>query len=146
MTLVQIFLPFNANVDLAIAGFSVMLFSGFVLYDTQQIMKRLSPDEHILGECCHGFYPPSRFPARNLVPFVNAAKPSPPLLSRFVLDFADAETGSLTLYLDALNLFLSVLRVVSIRTHSTSPWGHADTSPSSTTRTTDKFASNTSNF
>jgi len=68
MTLVQIFLPFNANVDLAIAGFSVMLFSGFVLYDTQQIMKRLSPDEHILG--------------------------------------------ALQLYLDAINLFLSVLRVL----------------------------------
>ena len=49
-TLVQIFLPFNANMDLAIAAFSVLLFSGFVLYDTQQIMKRLSVDEAILGE------------------------------------------------------------------------------------------------
>lgn len=68
-TLVSIFLPFNANVDLAIAGFSVVLFSGFVLYDTQQIMKRLSVDEAILG--------------------------------------------ALTLYLDFLNLFLSILRVVS---------------------------------
>jgi FtsH-binding integral membrane protein len=67
--LVQIFLPFNANVDLAIASFSVLLFSGFVLYDTQQIMKRLSVDEAILG--------------------------------------------ALTLYLDFLNLFLSILRIVS---------------------------------
>jgi FtsH-binding integral membrane protein len=48
--LVQIFIPFSANVDLAVAGFSVLLFSGFVLYDTQQIMKRLSVDETILGE------------------------------------------------------------------------------------------------
>jgi len=66
---VQIFLPFNANMDLFIACFSVLIFSGFVLYDTQQIMKRLSVDEAILG--------------------------------------------ALTLYLDFINLFLSVLRVVS---------------------------------
>jgi len=56
--------------DLGIACFSVLLFSGFVLYDTQQIMKRVSVDEAILG--------------------------------------------ALTLYLDFLNLFLSVLRVVSL--------------------------------
>lgn len=50
-SLVQLFLPFNATADLLIAGFSVVLFSAFVLYDTQQIMKRLSVDEVILGEC-----------------------------------------------------------------------------------------------
>lgn len=69
-SLVQIFLPFSANVDLAIAGFSVVIFSGFILYDTQQIMKRLSPDEAIVG--------------------------------------------ALSLYVDIINLFLSVLRVVSV--------------------------------
>ncbi|ORY31593.1 inhibitor of apoptosis-promoting Bax1-domain-containing protein [Naematelia encephala] len=68
-SLVQIFLPFNQNVDFAIAAFSVLLFSGFVLYDTQQIMKRLSVDEAILG--------------------------------------------ALTLYLDFLNLFLSILRILN---------------------------------
>jgi FtsH-binding integral membrane protein len=68
--LVQIFLPFNANIDLAIACFSVLLFSGFVLYDTQMIMKRLSVDEHIMG--------------------------------------------ALSLYLDFINLFLSILRIVSV--------------------------------
>lgn len=67
--LIQIFLPFNATVDLGIACFSTLLFSGFVLYDTQQIMKRLSVDEAI--------------------------------------------AGALTLYLDFLNLFLSILRIVS---------------------------------
>ncbi|KAE8541635.1 hypothetical protein D1P53_001804 [Cryptococcus gattii VGV] len=67
--LIQIFLPFNATVDLVIAGFSTLLFSGFVLYDTQQIMKRLSVDEAI--------------------------------------------AGALTLYLDFLNLFLSILRVLN---------------------------------
>jgi hypothetical protein len=68
-SLIQIFLPFNATVDLVIASFGVLLFSAFVLYDTQQIMKRLSVDEAILG--------------------------------------------ALTLYLDFINLFLNVLRVVS---------------------------------
>ena len=48
-SLVQIFLPFNSTVDLVIAGFSVILFSGFILYDTQQIQKRMSPDDHCLA-------------------------------------------------------------------------------------------------
>ena len=73
---VQIFLPFSANFDLFVASFSVLIFSGFVLYDTQQIMRRLSVDEAILG--------------------------------------------SLSLYLDFLNLFLSILRVVS---HRAMLWG-----------------------
>ncbi|CAD6572672.1 MAG: hypothetical protein TREMPRED_000601 [Tremellales sp. Tagirdzhanova-0007] len=68
-SLVHILLPFNANIDLGVACFSVLLFSGFVLYDTQQIMKRHSVDEAILA--------------------------------------------SLILYLDAINLFLSVLRVLN---------------------------------
>jgi FtsH-binding integral membrane protein len=48
-SIVQIFLPFNATFDLVIAGFGVVLFSGFILYDTQQIMKRLSVDEIVLA-------------------------------------------------------------------------------------------------
>ncbi|KAI9633854.1 inhibitor of apoptosis-promoting Bax1-domain-containing protein [Dioszegia hungarica] len=68
-SVVSIFLPFNANFDLVLAGGSVLLFSAFVLYDTQQIMKRLSVDEYVLG--------------------------------------------ALSLYLDAINLFLSVLRVLN---------------------------------
>ncbi|WVQ94937.1 hypothetical protein IAU59_002026 [Kwoniella sp. CBS 9459] len=68
-SLVQLFLPFNAGVDLGIACFSALLFAGFILYDTQMIMKRLSPDEHIIG--------------------------------------------ALQLYLDAINLFLSILRILN---------------------------------
>ncbi|KAL7424507.1 hypothetical protein Q5752_000191 [Cryptotrichosporon argae] len=68
-SLVSLFLPFNSSLDLFIAGFSTLLFSGFVLYDTQMIMKRLSVDEAILG--------------------------------------------ALTLYLDFLNLFLSILRILN---------------------------------
>jgi FtsH-binding integral membrane protein len=47
---VQIFLPFSHGLDVAIACGGVLIFSGYILYDTQQIMKRLSVDEAILGE------------------------------------------------------------------------------------------------
>lgn len=47
---VGIFLPFGKTTDLVIACIGVLIFSGFVLYDTQNIMKRLSVDEAILGE------------------------------------------------------------------------------------------------
>lgn len=80
---VQIFLPFSANFDLFVASFSVLIFSGFVLYDTQQIMKRLSVDEAIM--------------VRSF------------LFTRLSLMIQ----GALSLYLDFLNLFLSILRVVS---------------------------------
>lgn len=68
-SLVGIFLPFNQTFELIVACIGVVIFSGFILYDTQQIMKRLSVDEAIMG--------------------------------------------SLALYLDALNLFMYILRVVS---------------------------------
>ncbi|ODN95794.1 vacuolar protein [Cryptococcus wingfieldii CBS 7118] len=68
-SLISVFLPFNATFDLIIAAFSTLLFSGFVLYDTQQIMQKLSVDEAIVG--------------------------------------------ALTLYLDFLNLFLSILRLLN---------------------------------
>ncbi|KAL1410828.1 hypothetical protein Q8F55_001771 [Vanrija albida] len=67
--LVGIFLPYNQTFDLVISCVGVIIFSGLVLYDTQQIMKRLSVDEAILG--------------------------------------------SLTLYLDFLNLFLYILRLLN---------------------------------
>lgn len=67
--LVQIFLPFNKTFDLAVSAIGVLVFSGYVLYDTQNIMKRLSPDEYIFG--------------------------------------------ALSLYLDFINLFLYILRIVS---------------------------------
>ena len=69
-SLVQIFLPFNAGLDFGIAIFGVLLFSGFIIYDTQTIMKRMSVDEAIISALC--------------------------------------------LYLDAANLFLSILRLVSV--------------------------------
>ncbi|KAJ9107720.1 hypothetical protein QFC21_001180 [Naganishia friedmannii] len=67
--IVQIFLPFNHTTDLVIACFGVLLFSGYTVYDTHAIMKRLSPDEYILG--------------------------------------------ALSLYLDFINLFLYILRVLN---------------------------------
>lgn len=48
--IVGIFLPFGKTTDLVIACIGVLVFSGFVLYDTQNIMKRLSVDEAILGK------------------------------------------------------------------------------------------------
>ncbi|KLT38701.1 UPF0005-domain-containing protein [Cutaneotrichosporon oleaginosum] len=66
---VGIFLPFGKTTDLVIACIGVLIFSGFVLYDTQNIMKRLSVDEAILG--------------------------------------------ALNLYLDFLNLFLYILRILN---------------------------------
>ncbi|EJT52685.1 vacuole protein [Trichosporon asahii var. asahii CBS 8904] len=66
---VGFFLPFSHGFDIAIACAGVLIFSGYILYDTQQIMKRLSVDEAILG--------------------------------------------SLTLYLDFINLFLYVLRLLN---------------------------------
>lgn len=68
-SLVQIFIPFNETLDLLIAYASVLLFSGFILYDTQMIMKRLNVDEYVVAV--------------------------------------------LSLYLDILNLFLNILRIVS---------------------------------
>ncbi|BEI84523.1 hypothetical protein CcaverHIS002_0411270 [Cutaneotrichosporon cavernicola] len=67
--LVGIFIPFGKTTDLVIACIGVLVFSGFVLYDTQNIMKRLSVDEAILA--------------------------------------------SLSLYLDFLNLFLYILRILN---------------------------------
>jgi FtsH-binding integral membrane protein len=98
--LVQIFFPFGKTADLVYAGFGVLLFSGYstswtpfrhpavpltvavvlirsprfiiaAVYDTHAIMKRLSPDEYIMG--------------------------------------------AMSLYLDFINLFLYILRVVSGR-------------------------------
>lgn len=98
-SLVQIFLPFNANVDLAVASFSVLIFSGYILYDTQQIMKRLSVDEAILGE-------------------------SP---CRLCVNAHSLVLGSLMLYLDVINLFLSILRVVSPNTPPNPPRNERNT-------------------
>ncbi|GMK56826.1 hypothetical protein CspeluHIS016_0306660 [Cutaneotrichosporon spelunceum] len=67
--IVGIFIPYSRTLDLVIACIGVVIFSGFVLYDTQMIMKRLSVDEAILG--------------------------------------------SLSLYLDLLNLFLYILRILN---------------------------------
>lgn len=35
--------------DLVYSGFGVLLFSGYILYDTSMIMKRLSPDEWVMA-------------------------------------------------------------------------------------------------
>ncbi|KAI8056140.1 inhibitor of apoptosis-promoting Bax1-domain-containing protein [Syncephalis plumigaleata] len=68
-SIVQIFLPFSRWLDLGIAIFSVLVFSGYIIYDTQQIMKHLSCDEYIVA--------------------------------------------AVDLYLDFINLFLNILRILN---------------------------------
>lgn len=47
--LVGVFIPFSRTMDLIFAIGGTLLFSGYVVYDTHVITKRLSPDEYIMG-------------------------------------------------------------------------------------------------
>jgi FtsH-binding integral membrane protein len=67
--LVGMFIPFSKGVDLAYAAGGCVIFSGYIVYDTYLINKKLSPDEYIMG--------------------------------------------AISLYLDFINLFLSILRVLN---------------------------------
>jgi len=66
---VGIFVPFNSTMELIYASVGCLIFSGYVVYDTFVITKKLSPDEYIMG--------------------------------------------AISLYLDFINLFLSILRVLN---------------------------------
>jgi FtsH-binding integral membrane protein len=63
------FIPFSSTLSLIYAIGGTLLFSGYIVYDTYLINRRLSPDEYILG--------------------------------------------AISLYLDFINLFLSILRLLS---------------------------------
>lgn len=67
--LVGAFVPFNSTMSLIYAIGGTLLFSGYVVYDTYLINRRLSPDEYIMG--------------------------------------------AISLYLDFINLFLNILRLLS---------------------------------
>lgn len=67
--LVGIFIPFGKTMDLIYAAGGCLIFSGYIVYDTYVITKRLSPDEFIMG--------------------------------------------AISLYLDFINLFLSILRLLN---------------------------------
>jgi protein lifeguard len=47
--LVGIFIPFSKTIDLVYAAGGCVIFSGYVVYDTFVINKKLSPDEYIMG-------------------------------------------------------------------------------------------------
>uniref|UniRef100_A0A1D1XJ27 Putative membrane protein C576.04 n=1 Tax=Anthurium amnicola TaxID=1678845 RepID=A0A1D1XJ27_9ARAE len=66
---VGIFFPFGKTFDLIIAIGTAILFCGFIIYDTYNIMNRLSPEEYI--------------------------------------------TASVDLYLDFINLFIAILRILN---------------------------------
>jgi FtsH-binding integral membrane protein len=67
--LVGIFIPFSSTFSLIYAIGGTLLFSGYIVYDTYLINRRLSPDEYIMG--------------------------------------------AISLYLDFVNLFLSILRLLN---------------------------------
>lgn len=45
--LVQIFLPFNRFLDMAIALIAVIIFSFYIIFDTYLIFNQLSPEDYI---------------------------------------------------------------------------------------------------
>lgn len=47
--IVGIFIKFDKTMDLIFAAGGTLLFSGYIVYDTYLINKRLSPDEYIMG-------------------------------------------------------------------------------------------------
>lgn len=47
--LVGLFVPFSSTIDLLYAAGGCVLFSGYVVFDTFTITKKLSPDEYIMG-------------------------------------------------------------------------------------------------
>ena len=47
--IVGIFIPFGKTMDLIFAIGGTLLFSGYIVFDTYQINRRLSPDEYIMG-------------------------------------------------------------------------------------------------
>ena len=47
--IVNVFIPFGRTMDLIYAIGGCLIFSGYIVYDTFIITKRLSPDEFILG-------------------------------------------------------------------------------------------------
>ncbi|KAH6914425.1 glutamate binding protein [Coprinopsis sp. MPI-PUGE-AT-0042] len=46
---VAMFMPFSRTFDMVYACIGILLFSGYIVYDTYMINTRLSPDEYIMG-------------------------------------------------------------------------------------------------
>lgn len=103
--LVGLFLPFGHAMDVLYSGLGVLLFSGYVLYDTQVICTRLSPDgESVL---CVLFLCNARHaPAECIGMHGYVAISGLALFPEWVL-------AVVSLYLDILNIFLSLLRLLN---------------------------------
>ena len=71
VSMVAMFFPFSSGLHTLLAYFSALLFSAYIVFDTQNIIKRVSPEEYILS--------------------------------------------SVELYLDVLNVFLAILRILGDR-------------------------------
>lgn len=79
-------MPFSRVTDMLMAGAGVVLFSGYIIYDSYLIMNRYSPDEWSVS-------------SRSLV------------LEKVLMDYR--VMASLSLYLDGVNLFLQILRLLT---------------------------------
>jgi hypothetical protein len=66
---VQLFVPFSSGLQIAYASLIAVVFCGYIIFDTHQILHRCSPEEYVLA--------------------------------------------SVDLYLDLLNLFLAILRILN---------------------------------
>lgn len=47
--LVQVFIPFESTLNLAMSLLGAFVFSLFIVYDTHLLMKKLSPEEYIVA-------------------------------------------------------------------------------------------------
>lgn len=47
----SIFFPYNAWWEIVLSALGVLLFSAYILYDTQMIAKRLSPEDWVVAAC-----------------------------------------------------------------------------------------------
>lgn len=79
-------MPFSRVTDMLMAGAGVVLFSGYIIYDSYLIMNRYSPDEWSVS-------------SRSLA------------LGKVLMDYR--VMASLSLYLDGVNLFLQILRLLT---------------------------------
>lgn len=49
LSFIQIFFPFRRSIDMAFAAGGCLIFSGYIVYDTHMILKRLSPEEWVMA-------------------------------------------------------------------------------------------------
>ena len=108
--IVGIFIPFSRTIDLLYAIGGTILFSGYIVYDTYLINRRLSPDEYIMAaislylECVSDFQLSSHPTNPRSLSFVIALSIS----VSFLAAFPPSRCSNSSLY-----LVLSILRLLN---------------------------------